>query len=53
MKRDGFKLRRAAIEYGLKTFTSLDTLNNYLSANESNGNNQDFEIYNFGIEKEK
>ena len=51
MKRDGFKLRRAAIEYGLKTFTSLDTLNNYLSANESNGNNQDFEIYNFGIEK--
>lgn len=51
IKRDGFKLRRAAIEYGLKTFTSLDTLSNYLNAKEHSIENENLEIYNFVIEE--
>lgn len=47
-QRSGFKLRRAAIEYGTKMFTSLDTLSNYLEALVNNEDKKDFEVYNLG-----
>lgn len=50
IKRAGFKLRRAAIEYGLKTFTSLDTLSNYLDAQEHDDKTAELEVYNLGRE---
>lgn len=43
-QRDGFKIRRAAIEYGIETITSLDTIKARLKVQR-----KDFEPENLGV----
>jgi len=43
--RDGFRIRRTAIEYGVEVLTSLDTLNAVLNIMEKDVANEDLGIY--------
>ncbi len=44
-QRDGFKIRRTAIEYGVEVMTSLDTLGAVLNIIESKIDKEDLEIF--------
>ena len=44
-QRDGFKIRRTAIEYGVEVLTSLDTLNAVLNIMEKDVNIRDLDIF--------
>ena len=44
-QRDGFKIRRTAIEYGVEVLTSLDTLNAVLNIMEKDVNTRDLDIF--------
>ena len=44
--RDGFRIRRTAIEYGVEVLTSLDTLNAILNIMEKNIHlNKELKVY--------
>lgn len=43
--RDGFRIRRTAIEYGVEVLTSLDTLNAILNIMEKNIHDRDLDIF--------
>lgn len=45
-KRDGFKIRRAAIERGINVYTSIDTVRALIRVIENNFNEDSCEIYN-------
>ena len=45
-QRDGFRIRRTAIEYGIEVLTSLDTLNTILEILEGGVYNKDINVYN-------
>lgn len=47
-ERDGFKIRRKAIEYGVEIITSLDTLRARIDIASSNFNDLDLNIYELG-----
>ncbi|MEG1189648.1 MAG: carbamoyl-phosphate synthase large subunit, partial [Cetobacterium sp.] len=44
-QRDGFKMRRTAIEYGVEVLTSLDTLNAIIKMQDLNVDKQDLEVF--------
>ncbi|MGL4998774.1 MAG: carbamoyl-phosphate synthase (glutamine-hydrolyzing) large subunit [Cetobacterium sp.] len=44
-QRDGFKIRRTAIEYGVEVLTSLDTLNAVIRVQELNVDKMDLDIF--------
>ncbi|WP_099188843.1 carbamoyl-phosphate synthase large subunit [Tepidibacter mesophilus] len=47
--RDGFRMRRAAIETSVPVFTSLDTVKGILDIMESDIKVEDMKVYNMGI----
>lgn len=47
-KRDGFRIRRAAIEASVSVFTSLDTVNAMLKVMDADISLQDLDVYNLG-----
>ncbi|MCT4508708.1 MAG: carbamoyl-phosphate synthase large subunit [Tepidibacter sp.] len=47
--RDGFRMRRAAIEASVPVFTSLDTVRGILDIMDSNIKIEDMSVYNMGI----
>ncbi|CAH2212257.1 carbamoyl-phosphate synthase large subunit [Tepidibacter aestuarii] len=47
--RDGFRMRRAAIEASVPVFTSLDTVRGILDIMNSNIKIEDMSVYNMGI----
>ncbi|MGL5377715.1 MAG: carbamoyl-phosphate synthase (glutamine-hydrolyzing) large subunit [Cetobacterium sp.] len=44
-QRDGFKIRRTAIEYGVEVLTSIDTLNAVIRVQELNVDKMDLEVF--------
>ena len=44
-QRDGFKIRRTAIEYGVEVLTSIDTLNAIIKVQELNVDKMDLDIF--------
>lgn len=44
-QRDGFKIRRSAIEYGIETITSLDTIRARLRVERKDFDEKDIEVY--------
>ena len=44
-QRDGFKIRRTAVEYGIEVLTSLDTLNAILGILEKELHKKEIKIY--------
>ena len=49
-QRDGFKIRRTAVEYGIEVLTSLDTLNAILGILEMELHKKEIEIYEMNEE---
>lgn len=47
-KRDGFRIRRAAIEASVDLFTSLDTVKALLMVMDSKIDFKDIDVYNLG-----
>ncbi|WP_297404773.1 carbamoyl-phosphate synthase large subunit [uncultured Cetobacterium sp.] len=47
-QRDGFKIRRTAIEYGVEVLTSIDTLNAVIRVQELNVDKMDLDIFDIG-----
>src|SRR5690625_250770 len=47
-QRDGFKIRRAAIEYGIETITSLDTIRTRLRVERKDFDMKDMKVYEIG-----
>lgn len=45
-KKDGFKIRRLAIERGMSVFTSLDTVSLYVEVIEKKGHEKSFDVIN-------
>ncbi|NLK21921.1 MAG: carbamoyl-phosphate synthase large subunit [Epulopiscium sp.] len=52
-KRDGFRIRRAAIEASVDIFTSLDTVKAMLKVMDSSLNIEDVDVYNLGGNHER
>ena len=50
-QRDGFKIRRTAVEYGIEVLTSLDTLNAVLGILEKGLHKKETEIYEMNSQK--
>ena len=50
-QRDGFKIRRTAVEYGVEVLTSLDTLNAVLGILEKGLHKKETEIYEMNSRK--
>ncbi|MGL4910299.1 MAG: carbamoyl-phosphate synthase (glutamine-hydrolyzing) large subunit, partial [Cetobacterium sp.] len=44
-QRDGFKIRRTAIEYGVEVLTSIDTLNAVIRVQELNVDKMDLDVF--------
>ncbi len=44
-QRDGFKIRRTAIEYGVEVLTSIDTLNAVIKVQELNVDKMDLDVF--------
>ena len=45
-KKDGFKIRRMAIERNINVFTSLDTIKAYIEVIEKEGHKENFDVIN-------
>jgi len=52
-RRDGFRIRRAAIEASVDLFTSLDTVKALLKVMDSKISFNDIEVYNLGVSHER
>lgn len=48
VQRDGFKIRRTAIEYGVEVLTSLDTLNAIIKVQQLNVDKMNLDIFDIG-----
>ena len=50
-QRDGFKIRRTAVEYGIEVLTALDTLTAVLGILENGLHKKETEIYEMNSQK--